>query len=457
MNIIYSFGPFIIVLGVLIFVHEAGHFLAAKAVGIYVYRFSFGWGSPIKWLTFRRGETEYCVSWLPLGGYVKMATAEEGGALDSIEGGAVPSPAVPYERTFEAKPLWQRLIVLLAGVTMNALFAFGIYTAVAAKVGEPLDTVTTVGRVDSTVLPAGAASFAALRTGDRIVRIGDKPVASWSDVAFGLRDYAADTIPVALADGRVLVARIHPDALEERMRLATAIEPLREPVIGQVVAGTPAAAAGVQPGDTVLAIDSVPVRQWSELVALIEPKAGVPIRVEVGRAGGRHTVPVTPAPQEVKDSAGRLRRVGQIGIGYKVEFERRPYTAGGAIRAGWEATTGTVSQMVRTLRGLVTGRVSRSAVGGPILIGQMAAQSARMGLETFLEFMALISVNLAVINLLPVPLLDGGTVLLLLVEGALRRKLPPRMRAAVLNAGALVIVCLIVFSFWNDIRRLLTG
>src|SRR3954447_2763539 len=160
----------IVVLGVLIFVHEAGHFVAAKWAGIYVHRFSLGLGPPIPWLTFRRGETEYSISWLPLGGYVKMASREEDIGSSALEGGA-PSAPVPADRVFEAQPVWQRMLVILAGVTMNALFAWAVFSFLAYKNGRQIDPVTTVGRVVQDDIPASAAALKQVRPGARIVRI----------------------------------------------------------------------------------------------------------------------------------------------------------------------------------------------------------------------------------------------------------------------------------------------
>ena len=158
----------IVVLGVLIFVHEAGHFVAAKWAGIYVHRFSLGLGRPIPWLTFRRGETEYSISWLPLGGYVKMASREEDIGSSALEGGA-PSQPVPPDRVFEAKPIWKRMVVILAGVTMNALFAWAVFGFLAYKNGRQIDPVTTVGRVVEELVPPEAAALKEIRPGARII------------------------------------------------------------------------------------------------------------------------------------------------------------------------------------------------------------------------------------------------------------------------------------------------
>ena len=203
----------LVVLGVLVFIHEAGHFVAAKWAGIYVHRFSLGLGSPIKWLTFRRGETEYSVSWIPLGGYVKMASAEEEIGSSPLEGGT-PLAAVPRNRLFESKPLWKRMVVILAGVTMNALFAWLIFTFLAAKNGRQIDPATTIGRVVPELVPPGAEALKTLRPGTRIVGINGQPVTSWNDVEQGILNTSDKEVRVELDDGTSVQVPIHPDALE---------------------------------------------------------------------------------------------------------------------------------------------------------------------------------------------------------------------------------------------------
>src|SRR3954452_13311227 len=183
----------IVVLGVLIFVHEAGHFIAAKWAGIYVHRFSLGLGAPIPWLTFRRGETEYSISWLPLGGYVQMAGREEWLTSSAPEGAAAEAP-VPPDRVFEAKPVWKRMVVILAGVTMNALFAWLLFTFLAAKNGRQIDPVTTVGRVVPEMVPAEAESFKAIRPGTRIVSVNGQRVSSWDEISQGIANTPEPTI-----------------------------------------------------------------------------------------------------------------------------------------------------------------------------------------------------------------------------------------------------------------------
>ena len=443
----------IVVLGVLVFVHEAGHFLAAKWAGIYVHRFSLGLGAPIRWLTTRRGETEYSISWLPLGGYVKMASAEEDIGSSPLEGGA-PAAQVPPDRMFEAKPVWKRMIVILAGVTMNALFAWLLFTFLAAKNGRQIDPVTTVGRVVDELVPPEAAAFKSIRPGTRIVSVNGKPATSWDDIAEGIANTPEPEIRLQLEDGSVVTAAIHQDALEQRLKASQSLQPYRAAVVGQVVPGRPAAKAGIQPGDTITAVDGRPVTQWYDLLELLQKSAGRPLAVEVGRAGHRLLYTITPYVDSIPGPDGKPQAIGRIGVAVGSQYRSEPLSLGQAVVEGWHGTVGASTQIVRTVRGLFSGRISRREVGGPILIGQLAGESARMGLDAFLAFMALISINLAVLNLLPVPVLDGGQFLFLLAEAVVRRPLPLKLRERLTMVGLVLIVLLMGLAFSNDIRRL---
>ena len=443
----------IVVLGVLVFVHEAGHFIAAKWAGIYVHRFSLGLGSPIPWLTFRRGETEYSISWLPLGGYVKMASREEEATSSALEGGAAEAP-VPPDRVFEAKPVWKRMVVILAGVTMNALFAWLLFTFLAAKNGRQIDPTTTVGRVMDELVPPEAEAFKTIRPGTRVLDVNGRAVASWDEIAQGIANDPDSEIRLRLDDGRTLTAAIHQDALEQRLKASQALQPFRPAVVGQVVPGRPAARAGVQAGDTITAIGGTKVQQWYDLLELMQRSDGRPLTVEVGRAGGRQEFQITPYVDSVAGADGKLQAIGRIGVGVSSDFRSEPLGLGQAAVEGWHATIGASTQIVRTVRGLFSGRISKREVGGPILIGQLAGESARLGLDAFLGFMALISINLAVLNLLPVPVLDGGQFLFLLAEGVVRRPLPLKLRERLTMVGLVLIVLLMGLAFSNDIRRL---
>ncbi len=446
----------IVVLGVLVFVHEAGHFMAAKWAGIYVHRFSVGLGSPIPWLTTRWGETEYSISWLPLGGYVKMASQEEDVGSSVLEGGR-PEAKVPPDRMFEAQPIWKRMVVILAGVAMNALFAWLLYSVLAVKSGREINPVTAVGRVVPEMVPPGAEALKSIAPGTRILAVNGKPVASWDQIQDGIANTPDETIRIDLADGSTVSLGIHPDALEQRIKASQALQPFLAPVIGVVIPGRPAARAGLEAGDTIVALNGAPVGQWYDLLKDLQEGQGREVTLEVARAGGHRKFSIRPYVDTVPGPDGTPRAVGRIGIGVANEIRYEKLTLGAGIAEGWKRTADASTQIVRTVRGLFSGRISRREVGGPILIGQLAGQSARLGLDTFLAFMALISVNLAILNLLPVPVLDGGQFLFLLSEAVIRRPIPPKLRERLTMVGLVLIVLLMGLAFSNDLRRLFGG
>lgn len=456
MNFLFTVAVLIVVLGVLIFVHELGHFLAAKWAGIRVHRFALGMGNPVPGLKTTRGDTEYAICWLPLGGYVKMASREEEATSTALEGHGPPPGASPVrpDEYYEAKPVWKRMIVILAGVTMNVLFAWLAFTYLAATNGEQIEPTTVVGRVITDSLPSGAEVLTQLQPGDRIVRIGADSIASWNDVEAGVASAAGDSVEIALADGRVLVLPIHHAALGDRVRATLALQPWRAPVIGQLVPGRPAERAGLAVGDTVLAVDGDTMPQWYDLVDRIRASAGRELTLRVSGPSGRRDLRVTPEADEEPGPDGTRISVGKVGAGPDFDLVNRPYRGLEAFAAGTRATLAASTQIVRTVQGLLSARISSREVGGPIMIGQMAAQTARLGLDAFLAFMALVSVNLAVLNLLPIPILDGGQFVFLLAEGALRRPLPERFRSALMLVGLILIAALMILAFSNDFARI---
>jgi regulator of sigma E protease len=454
--VLLTLASLLVVLGVLVFIHELGHFLAAKWAGIYVHRFSVGIGAPIKALSFRRGETEYALSWLPLGGYVRMASREEDATSTALEGGDEPLAPVPADRMFEAKPVWKRIVVILAGVTMNALFAWAVFSWLAHANGRAVNPVTVVGGIDSAFVPAGAEGLYALRAGDRITAVNGAPVRSWGDIETALQQSPGDSLRIALDDGRAVTVPVHADQVEERMQLAVAVQPFTAPVTGRVIDGRPAARAGMQRGDTIVAIDGAPVSQWREVLSRIERSPGVALALTLGRPSGRTTVEVRPDSTRVDTGDGGERWVGKIGVEVFAGTRFEPYpSVWAAIGAGGRQTLAASTTIVRTVRGMLSGRVSSRSVGGPIAIGQMAGETARLGLDAFLAFMAIISVNLAVLNLLPIPVLDGGQLLFLLAEALTGRPLPLKVREKLTLLGLALVATLMALAFWNDIRRVL--
>jgi regulator of sigma E protease len=443
----------IVVLGVLVFVHELGHFIAAKAFGIWVHRFALGIGKPVPWLKFQRGETEYAICWLPLGGYVKMASREEDSASSALEGGAA-SANVPPDRVFEAKPVWKRMIVILAGVTMNVLFAWLVFSGLYFKNGINVITITTVGRVAVDSLPPGAEELARLVPGDRIVRVAGVAVTSWEQIQEAVIQTAADSFAIEVEGKSPVTLRIHPDALEARIRAFGALSPLVLPVIGQVVPGGPGDKAGVKTGDTLVMLAGRPVAQWREAVDIIEAHPEEDLPLTVGRAGGRLDLKAHTLADVVKDSAGE-HKVGKLRMGPDLPDSHEPLSLGKALGQGAKQTVSASTTVVRVVRGMFSGRVSTREVGGPIAIGIQAGQAAQLGIVAFLAFLATISVNLAVLNLLPIPVLDGGQFLFLLGEGILRRPLSVKLRERLTLVGLVLLFLLMILAFSNDIRRAL--
>ncbi len=443
-------GGLIVVLGVLIFVHELGHFLAAKSVGIAVHRFSLGLG-PLTPLRFKRGETEYCVSWIPFGGYVKMAGLEEEGAAGSLEGPREEAD-IPPERTFDAKPLWARIYVISAGVLMNGLFAVLVYTYLAGVHGIPVDTSTIVGEVRAAELPMGAAPLTAVRPGDRIIRINGDTVRGWRDVMDRLLTTVETPIRLEVAGrSEPVLIDVPLREQENRGKLIQALLPWHEPVLGEVVAGWPAAEAGLRPGDRVLRVFGDTIPAWEVFHGRLQGSAGETLTVDVARGDSLLSVVVVPRAVRVAAPGGQTREVGQIGI-----RQYRPVTRPGplgAVREGLRETGGAIGLVVFTLKGLVLGQLSPRDLGGPILIGQLAGEAARLGTVAFLNLLALISVNLAVLNLLPIPVLDGGHLLFLAIEGIRRRPLSVVVRQRLTAVGFWLLIAIMVFAIRNDLLR----
>ena len=450
MNTLYTIGILLVVLGILIFIHEAGHFLAAKWAGIWVHRFALGLGTPIKGLAFTRSGTEYAICWVPLGGYVKMASREEEATTSALEGGAS-ATVVPPGMFYEDKPVWKRMIVTLAGVTMNTLFAILVFFGLALKNGRSIDPETRVGRVIIAAIPRGAEALRQLKPGDHVTAVSGKRVTSWDDVINGIATTAGNDVAVTVNDSLTVLLRLHSDQLRERSEAALAVLPFRAAVVGGVVAGRAADHAGLVVGDTVLSVDGKAIGQWYDMTDIVTSASGQALAFEVTGPKGHRTLSVTPVAQ--KDSAGK--DVGKIGIELIPPSVTEPYSVAGAFLAGLGATEAASLQIYRTIRGMATRRVSTRDLGGPILIGQMAAQSARLGIGVFLGFLGLISINLAVLNLLPIPILDGGQAVFLIYEGIFRKPMPLRAREALMTIGLVLIGLLMIVANWNDVRRLL--
>ncbi|HSK19385.1 MAG TPA: RIP metalloprotease RseP [Longimicrobiales bacterium] len=455
---------FIFVLGVLIFVHELGHFMTAKAADIEVPRFSIGFGPRI--LGFKRGETEYVISLLPLGGYVKMAGMEE---MEQIEGGpATVNDTVGAEseaeldemthrphrpRDFESKSLPWRTLVISAGVIMNLLFAFVVFSFSAGIWGVPADPGTSIGGVVEERLTADAAALTQIQPGAVVAAINDQPVTSWREMGLELTTARAGETRITFENHPPVTFNLPSDD-EEKGNVINAFEPAlpADPVLEQVIAGGPADQAGLEEGDRVVQAGGRDVATWQEFIDVIERSPGSPVPLVIDRDGEQMQLTITPEDR-VLDSG---LRVGRIEVSVPDMSVHMPRVRQGPLRAvahGARQTWDVTALTLDFLGGMVTGRHSARNIGGPIMIGEMSGRFARAGAEAFLGFMAILSVNLAVLNLLPIPVLDGGHLVFLGAEAIRGRPLSIETRMRATQVGFVFIILLMTWAVGNDVLR----
>ena len=440
------------VLALLILVHELGHFVAARWFDVRVPRFSIGLGP--KLVSFRRGETEYRISALPLGGYVKVAGLKE---MSTIEGGDDGEDAVDDRgRTFEEKPPAARAVILAAGVAMNAALAVALFALVAVLWGTPVPDPPVVGNIVEERLPPGAAELASVPMGSRITAVGGVPVETMDAVARAISRARPGPLTFEF-EGRAPITIEVPRVPRERQLLPLAIDPLWDhpPVIGGIAQGRAADRAGIRSGDRVLAVDGRPIETWQQLVARVEGAGHRTLVLDVERRDGeRARVELRPGRQSTL--AGVYNRMG-VGRDRSQDApqarERRTALAG--IGYGFTQSWEVVVMIRDFLAGLIDGRHSARELGGPILIGQLSGLAARAGLPVLLMFVALLSINLAIINLLPIPALDGGHLMFLAVETVRGRPASERTRMALGRLGTLCVLLLMVWAVASDVLRIL--
>ncbi|MCA1789977.1 MAG: RIP metalloprotease RseP [Thioalkalivibrio sp.] len=444
----------IVVLGVLIFVHELGHFAAAKAVGVEVQRFSIGLGPKV--FGFKHGETEYVLSAIPLGGYVKMGGMDDE-VMERIEGGEEAEPRTPSSRDFDSKPIWARAFVISAGVIMNMLFAFGTYVFLASHYGVQEYDSTRVGAVFADALPAGTEALATVDPGSRVIRIGDGEPEHWGDVQRRLIGAEAGPLTIRFAQPSRDVDIVVPEDPEARRAMVGAVVAWVEAGVGAVHPGSPADRAGLEQGDRIVAVAGEPVDNWWNFVVAVEARPGERVEITIVREDRELIRAVTLDAESETRPDGTTAMVGKVGV-YQPQlattYRDVPFTE--AMTHGYRETVAVTGLIVGFLGDLVTGGISPRSMGSIVTIGEASGQAAAAGLDQFLRFMALFSINLAVLNLLPIPILDGGHLVFLTIE-AVRggRGLTIEQRLKWSNVGFLIVVGIMVWALSNDFLRLL--
>ncbi len=450
MGVVTDILAFVVAIGVLVTVHEFGHFWVARRLGVRVLRFSVGFGRAL-WSRNGADGTEYVVAAIPLGGYVKMLDEREAEVPESELAGA-----------FNRKPLWVRNAVIVAGPAFNLLFAVVAYWAVFVIGTQEMRPI--IGEV----LPESPAAQAGLESGDELVAVGGRETLSWDSAVLALIDQAvgSDSVRVTVetesggrsthtltvegsglmgADGNVL----------QDLGLQPWV-PRIAPRIDRVIPGSAAEAAGLRPGERVVAVDGEPVETWDQLVALVRDHPGGTLELGLVQGGERRQVSVTLGQRD-----GARGPVGVLGVTPEVPeglFERLrrnvqygPLAAvPEALQSTWQATSLTLKLLVK----MVVGEASVKNLSGPINIAQFAGDSASLGVTPFLKFLAIVSISLAVLNLLPVPILDGGHLLYNAIEWVRGRPLSEQAQGLGQQIGLVMLGLLMALVFYNDLARL---
>ena len=448
MSVLQTLLAFIVALGVLIVVHEYGHYVVARLCRVKVLRFSVGFGRPLFVKRIGADQTEWVIAAVPFGGYVKM--------LDEREGPVAPQEA---HRAFNRQNVWRRIAIVIAGPLFNFAFAILVYAGLFMY-GLP-EARPVLGAP-----PAGSiAAAAGIGAGDTVRSIDGEPVATWQDLRWQILQAALQRQAVQLETlserGHIATATIdlrnyptnevESDVLERiGLRL---YRPLLAPVIGRVVPGGSAERSGLAPGDRVLKADGKPIETWDDFVGVVRSKPGTPIPLEVERGATTLTIEVT-ADAKTRLIGAQVRQSEDYVAKMFVRVQHGPLASlGKGVAKTWDISVFSLKMLGRML----IGEVSWKHLSGPVTIADFAGQSAQMGWISYLSFLALISISLGVLNLLPIPLLDGGHLMYYGVEIIKGRPVSERAMELGQRVGLALLLVMMAFAFYNDLNRLLTG
>lgn len=447
MNIVENILAAIVVLGGLVTFHEFGHFLAARLCGVHVIAFSFGFGKPLVSWQGRKG-TRFMISMLPLGGYVRLL-----GDADELEAGEA-----LHGTTMAVQPVWKRAIIMVAGPVANFVLAIVVSTVIF------LHGVTGITPVIGDVSEGGWAASGGLRAEQQIQRIDDQPTPTWSRVEEVLDARSqVNSVTIETTDGERYVMPALPaehDELSLWQRMGvTPWQPVIPPIIGDVMPDTPAAQAGLSNGARIVAIDDQPVASWSDVLTHVrgntEHRA---MRLSVQWSPNETPRTVVVQPKTVGNGHAAVIGIQPRDLEWpSTHLQKQYYPVHEALMHGVSRTWGMTTLTAKGVWQLVSGAASPRSIGGPVMIAQVAGASARSGLETFLDFLAYLSVSLGIFNLLPIPMLDGGQLVYLLAEAIKGRPLSMRVQLWGRVVGLIVVGGLMVMAFYFDLVRTLSN
>jgi regulator of sigma E protease len=428
----------LVLIGVMIMIHELGHYWAARFFNVRVDAFSFGFG-PRLW-GFRRGETDFRLSAIPFGGYVRMAGEQPG------------DPASDDPRSFLNKPRWQRLIIVFAGPFMNIVLAVVILTGLYMVKFPKLPESAHPGQI-GVVLADSAAAKAGIREGDRIISFDGVMNPSWEDILMNEIASANREIPVILLrDGKEIRTHVTPK-LDERNGIGTiGWAEQAEVVLSGVEPGMDAEKQGLRSGDQLVSVNGIPIRSAYRLREIIKASQGKPVDIIYNRDGVEHTASVTPRLRKGEDGT----EAWFIGVGLAPRVTYVALNFPEALKESLDRNIKSAGLIYQMIKGIVERRMSAKSLEGPIRIAQISGDAAREGPAAFLDLMSVVSLNLAVLNLLPIPILDGGVILLLLIETVFRRDLSLQVKENVMKFGFVFLMMLVAFVLYNDITKVLT-
>ena len=438
---------FLLVLGILVTFHEFGHFIVARWAGVKVLKFSLGFGP--KLYGRQIGDTEYVISAIPLGGYVKMFGEDHNEVLSSQD----------REQSFLHKPLLARTLIVAAGPAFNFLLSYVIFTGWLA-IGTPLfvPTFQDLSPTIEAMRPDSPAALSGLRVGDRIIRINQEEMTTQTEVLDIIATSRGRPLTIdVIRQESVKTFLVTPEALtnpeQEELVYHIGIEEAPA-LVTSVLADSPAMRGGMQEGDRIIQVNDEPIHTWSQMTKIVRDHPQQPLNLQILRGQELRTLSVTPESNRVTEN-GQSIEIGKIGITGPGRSVMKGSSLLMAPIEGLYATWGWTELTVIGIYKIITGEISSNNIGGPIMIASISGEAAEQGISNVAFLVAILSINLGILNLLPIPVLDGGHLLFFLFEGILRHPLGERQRELAQQAGIVLLLSIMLFAFWNDIQRLL--